>query len=461
MTLSAGTRLGRYEVISLLGAGGIGRGLPRQGLCIEPDRRNQSARVRRCLHTATHARVSDGKRWRSPAFSIRISACFTMSSRMATSISWSWSTSRDETLAMRLAQGPLPLQEALRLARGIGSGLAAAHRQGVVHRNLKPANVMLAVEKLRPSRDGQAPRLRPRQDAGGTRFGSHADRHHCAGYVVGTVAYMSPEQMEGREADARSDIFALGAILVQDDDDREGGPGASDPTATALDRGSAPPLFTRIVRKCLEREPDNRWQSAADLVDALQWVPDGQPSDGPAPRAGSRRVLVWIGAGLLTAAAAFALGAMLSAVRPAGPDVRSGLPWRLQPARRSRLAIGRGIRSLRCRTTAVSSRSSPPSLASLRGSGCAPSRPVRRSRCRAPRRDSTFLEPRRKGSRVFRRWAIEEGRAGAARLHRISASCRELMSSAGHGARRVKSSSAAQWATGCSPSEPTAVRSDR
>ena len=239
MTLSSGTRLGRYEVISLLGAGGMGE------VYLARDSTLSRTVAIKVLASGGGVNGDSRARFRREAMAIaglqHPNICVLHDVVEDDGIDFLVMEHLEgETLAMRLAQGPLPLHEALRLAREIGSGLAAAHRQGVVHRDLKPANVMLTVKSS--ARAATAKLL----DFGLAKTQAGLDSVHTRtaitspGFVVGTMAYMSPEQMEGREADARSDIFALGAILYEM---TTGKRASSDPTTTALDRGSAPPLF--------------------------------------------------------------------------------------------------------------------------------------------------------------------------------------------------------------------------
>ena len=201
-----------------------------------------------------------------------------------------------ETLAQRLKKGPLPLDQALTVATEIADALAAAHRQGVVHRDLKPGNVMLT--------KGGAKLL----DFGLAKLRAHGEQPAAAslasaptqsapltseGTIIGTLHYMAPEQVEGKPADARTDLWALGAILYEMLTGKRAfeGTSAASLIGAILERQPAPlaalqPLtpssVDRLVRQCLAKAPDDRWQSAHDVANDLRWLRDASGA-GAAP----------------------------------------------------------------------------------------------------------------------------------------------------------------------------------
>ena len=237
-----------------------------------------------------------------------------------------------ETLADRLARaaskGPgLPRAEALTIAIQIADALTAAHRAGVVHRDLKPANVVLTKSGAKLLDFGLAKTAVPAVTTGGVSMLPTAAPQTLTarGMILGTFQYMAPEQIEGAEADARTDIFAFGCVLhemLTGQKAFEGKTHASliaailerePPPVTTL-QPLAPAIVDAIVRKCLAKRADDRWQSAADLASALGWVTDAasgaaaSTNVAPATPAGRSRRLVGILA-LLAAVAVFAVGA--------------------------------------------------------------------------------------------------------------------------------------------------------
>ena len=173
-----------------------------------------------------------------------------------------------ETLASRLARGPLPEREALRIAIQLARALDQAHRAGLIHRDLKPANVMLTRGNAKLLDFGLA------KHAPGT---GPADLT-IAGVIVGTVQYMAPEQRTGRQVDARTDIFALGEVIYEMLTGMRNFDGVARPDGAVDEPGGNPssgigtPALDRVVRKCLALDPDDRWQNVADLATELEWV---------------------------------------------------------------------------------------------------------------------------------------------------------------------------------------------
>jgi Tol biopolymer transport system component len=180
-----------------------------------------------------------------------------------------------ETLAALLVKGPLPFTRALTHAVEIASALDHAHRHGIVHRDLKPANIMLTA--------GGAKLL----DFGLARFRSGAATREAdvtaEGAVVGTVRYMAPEQLEGGDADARSDLFSFGAAVHEMLTGQRAFDGESaasvtvailerEPPAVSSLQPETPPALDHIVRRCLAKDPDERWQTAGDVMRELKWV---------------------------------------------------------------------------------------------------------------------------------------------------------------------------------------------
>jgi serine/threonine protein kinase len=188
-----------------------------------------------------------------------------------------------ETLAHRLLRGPLPVDDVLRIGAQLADALDAAHRQGLTHRDLKPANVMLAATGAKVLDFGLAKWSESESAAPVASILATAPTLTQLGAVVGTLQYMAPEQLEGQPADARSDLFALGAILYEMTTGRKAFEGTSSAsvvaailTSTPLPMSAlqavTPQALDRVVRKCLARDPARRWQSAADLRDELTWI---------------------------------------------------------------------------------------------------------------------------------------------------------------------------------------------
>ena len=223
-----------------------------------------------------------------------------------------------KNLRQRLAEGPLPVAEAANYALQIAQGLTAAHERLIVHRDLKPENLFL-------TKDGRVKIL----DFGVAKLQAPADVDHPIesmttvskhGSMIGTVAYMSPEQLRGKAVDPRSDIFSFGAILYEMMSGSRAFRGETDvdtmtavlreePPIANLDKAATPPGYEDIIRHCLEKDPENRFQSAKDLVFALQTLAASTPARiaRPARKVSSARVLPWALVALLTAVALLAI----------------------------------------------------------------------------------------------------------------------------------------------------------
>lgn len=242
-----------------------------------------------------------------------------------------------ETLAEKIARGPFAFDALLKIAIQIAAALDRAHRAGVVHRDLKPGNVMLTRSGAKLLDFGLA-RVGVKTGSGPIRPGLAADVPPQAitqqGMVVGTIHYMAPEQLEGKDADARSDLFSLGAVLYEMATGRRAFTGQShaslisavlmsDPPPLLTLRPAAPPALERLVRTCLAKDPEERWQSAYDVKRELEWIamdtgdPRTAPFPGTVPGAKLSRSL---SRALLPAlAGALAGAALLALVRRAPP----------------------------------------------------------------------------------------------------------------------------------------------
>jgi serine/threonine protein kinase len=204
-----------------------------------------------------------------------------------------------DTLADRLTKGPLPYDELLHIAIQISSALDSAHRQGLVHRDLKPGNIMLTKDGAKLMDFGLA-KLQMDNGNQGMSAVTRTTPLTGAGTIVGTMQYMAPEQLEGKEADERSDIFAFGAVLYEMSTGKRAFEGTSNATliAAIMEREPVsisvitpytPPLFERLVKKCLSKDPQKRWQSAADLTDELRWISQAGSQAGIPAQLAARR----------------------------------------------------------------------------------------------------------------------------------------------------------------------------
>ncbi len=242
-----------------------------------------------------------------------------------------------ETLSDRLAGGALPLSLALRTAAQVADALDHAHRQGVTHRDLKPANIMLTRDGVKILDFGLAKLREDPARPAATTFTATAPQLTEAGTIVGTVPYMSPEQVEGRTVDARSDIFSFGVVLYEMVTGRR--PFADDsrvllmaaiverePPAPSTLQSLVPPGLDRLIARCLAKDPEDRWQDARDVAAELRWLSDagsGAGPSAPAARRRSRRVAVTaVLAGAALAATGAAIGLMLRRSEATVPSFR-------------------------------------------------------------------------------------------------------------------------------------------
>src|ERR1700681_1485412 len=224
-----------------------------------------------------------------------------------------------ETLAQRLLKGSLPLEQVLQYAIEVADALDKAHRKGVTHRDLKPGNIMLTKSGTKLLDFGLA-KLKQEVAPANVQLSqlpTMNDPLTAQGTILGTLQYMAPEQVEGKEVDARTDIFAFGAVVYEMATGKkcfEGKSQASlivailerEPPAMSSLQPMTPPALDRVVKKCLAKEPERRWQAASDVCDELKWIAESGSRAEEAGRvpAGSRK---WERASWLLAATFFLL----------------------------------------------------------------------------------------------------------------------------------------------------------
>jgi serine/threonine protein kinase len=208
-----------------------------------------------------------------------------------------------ETLAQRLLKGSLPVEQVLQYAIEISDALDKAHRKGVTHRDLKPGNIMLTKSGSKLLDFGLA---KLRQDAAPatplSQLPTANDAITAQGTILGTLQYMAPEQLEAKEADARTDIFAFGVVVYEMATGKKAFAGksqasvisaimSSDPQPISSLQPMTPAALDRVVKKCLAKEPEKRWQAASDVCDELKWIAEqGSQASMPAPGSARRKV---------------------------------------------------------------------------------------------------------------------------------------------------------------------------
>jgi Tol biopolymer transport system component len=207
-----------------------------------------------------------------------------------------------ETMEQRLLKGSLPPDQTLRYAAQIADALAKAHKLGITHRDLKPANIMLTKSGAKLMDFGLAKQAGTAPLAAAlTEMTMEQSKLTSEGSIVGTFQYMAPEQLEGKEADPRTDIFALGEVMYEMATGKPAFAGKSrasliaailtnDPPPISQWQPMTPPALERVVKKCLAKDPDERWQSASDLASELKWIVEGGSSATlPLPGLAARR----------------------------------------------------------------------------------------------------------------------------------------------------------------------------
>jgi Tol biopolymer transport system component len=372
MALQPGATLGPYEILSLIGSGGMGEvyrardtrldrivaiKIISDGEAASPAVRERFDREARAIALLSHpnictlhdighhegtaflvmeylegetlaARLSRQK----PRSSVGSHAAPTPAPRTP------WPPATSDAGRGPAPRAPLPLDETLRIATQLADALTAAHRSGIVHRDLKPGNIMLTRSGVKVLDFGLA-KLKPSGPAGVNAASTMTDLPLTGeGVLVGTIPYMAPEQLEGRGIDHRTDIFAFGGVVYEMATGRRAFAGESQASliAAILDREPAPisgdqplmpPGLERLVRKCLAKDPDARWQTASDIADELRWLSTGGGTVAVAPvaPARTRRFRGWaMAAGVLLLVASVAAYAVWRRSQRAKPQEPRG-----------------------------------------------------------------------------------------------------------------------------------------
>jgi len=308
MGLTPGTKLGPYEIQSPLGAGGMGevyrardtrlgrdvaiKVLPSH-LCSDPDLKARFEREAKAISALSHPHICH---------------LYDIGSQDGTDY-LVMELLEGESLADRLKKGPLPLKQALQYGVEIAEALEKAHSNGIVHRDLKPGNVMLTKSGAKLLDFGLA---KPAPNLATLASGSMATMSKpltVNGMIVGTIQYMAPEQVQGHEADARSDIFALGAVLYEMTTGKRAFAGKSqisvmsailekDPEPVSAIQPRASRALDHVIQRALAKDPNGRWQTARDLIQELKWSAEsGMLASATVPAAPGRRsreTLAWL-----------------------------------------------------------------------------------------------------------------------------------------------------------------------
>ena len=259
-----------------------------------------------------------------------------------------------ETLADRLGRGPLPSEQVLRYGIEMADALDKAHRQGIVHRDLKPGNVMVTKSGVKLLDFGLAKAVAPVSTKSSmSALPTITPNLTQEGTILGTFQYMAPEQLEGKETDGRTDIFAFGAVLYEMATGRKAFEGKSqasligailrdEPPPISIVQPMAPPALDRVVKTCLAKDPEDRWQTARDVLLQLKWIQEGGSQAGVAAPAAARRRnrerLAWVAAAA-GAAAALALTAVLVSRTP---ETRRAVQSSILPPEKATFAFENG-----------------------------------------------------------------------------------------------------------------------
>jgi serine/threonine protein kinase len=300
-SLTSGSKLGPYEILAPVGAGGMGevyRGkdtrldrivaikvLPSH-LSSNADLKQRFEREARTISSLSHPNIcslydighQDGIDYLVMEFL------------------------EGETLADRLNKGALPMDQVLRYGMQIADALEKAHKQGIVHRDLKPGNIMITKSGVKLLDFGLAKLHAPVQQlvSGISALPTEQRDLTAEGTIIGTLQYMSPEQLEGRETDGRTDLFALGLVLYEMATGRKAFTGksqasliaailSSEPTPISTIQPMSPSAFDRVVKTCLAKDPDDRWQTAHDVMLELKWIDESISRSDISPAAQSIR----------------------------------------------------------------------------------------------------------------------------------------------------------------------------
>jgi hypothetical protein len=336
MALPVGTKLEAYEILSLLGAGGMGEVYRARDVVLKREVAikvlpsfvsRETDRLRRFEQEARAAAALDHPN----ILAVHQFGTFEGSPYLVMELL------EGRTLREALRHGPLPLRKVIDAGVQIARGLAAAHEKGIVHRDLKPENIFVTKDGRIKILDFGLAKLTPS-------FAGFDDGERSAtlgtdpGVVMGTVGYMSPEQVRGEPADHRTDIFSFGAILYEITSGKRAFERPTpaekmaailneEPSAISQIEGSTTPELLRVVRRCLEKHPEQRFQSAADLAFALEALQVSGSGPAIADDRGSRSRLRWKVGWAAAAAAAMVLLAALGIawwhIPPAVPMVES------------------------------------------------------------------------------------------------------------------------------------------
>jgi Tol biopolymer transport system component len=336
MTLTTGTRLGPYEILSPLGAGGMGEVYKARdtrldrtvAIKILPPRFSEDADMKQRFEREAKAI--------SALAHVNICALYDVGTHEGTGY-LVMEHLEGQTLAERLGSGPLPPEQLLKVSIEIAAALGSAHAAGIIHRDLKPGNVMLTKSGVKLLDFGLAKTALPAvKSSSATSLPTEMPRAITQqGTILGTFQYMAPEQLEGKEADARSDIFSFGTVLYEMATGRKAFEGKShaalisailkdEPAPVSAVAPMTPPALDRVVKTCLAKDPEDRFQTAHDIKLQLQWIAEGGSQVGlPAPvahRRKSRERLAWgLAAAAAVAVAALAVGFVRRA--PARPKL--------------------------------------------------------------------------------------------------------------------------------------------
>ena len=302
MPILPGRRLGPYEILSAIGAGGMGE--------VYKARDTRLDRIVAIKVLPTHLADRSELRERFEREARTIASlnhphiCTLYDIGQQDGIDFLvMEYLEGETLAQRLLKGSLPLEQVLQYAIEIADALDKAHRKGVTHRDLKPGNIMLTKSGTKLLDFGLA---KLKQEASPENVSlsdlpTEADPLTAQGTILGTLQYMAPEQVEGKEVDSRTDIFAFGAVVYEMATGKRAFEGktqasvmgaimSADPPPISSLQPMTPPALDRVVKRCLAKEPDERCQSAKDLTDELKWIGEGGSQLTSAPTVAAKGI---------------------------------------------------------------------------------------------------------------------------------------------------------------------------